>query len=346
MTPLFFAELSLPALLFIMALAGAVVWFAGSRLAGLVDEISARTGIGQAFAGMLLLGGITSLPEVATATTASMAGNPILSINDLLGSSSINVLLLAIADVVYGRRALTHQTAEPAPLMQGVLGMMLMAAVAVAIMVDDLMIPVLGSGVLSLALALACVQALRISNRFESSDTWRSTGKPVQDGAMTTKRDYSNAKLAALTAAAAAAILLGGATLALAGDALAEASGLGSSIVGFALLGFCTSLPELSSIIGALKLKRYQLAIGDVFGTNLFNIQIIFIADLVYGAGPVLNEASSFEVAAACLSIIMTGIFVVGMLERRNKTIWRLGFDSALAILAFAFGLIGLSSLA
>lgn len=339
------AELPLPALLFIMALAGAVVWFAGSRLAALVDEISARTGIGQAFAGMLLLGGITSLPELATASTASIAGNPLLSINDLLGSSSINVLLLAIADAAYGRRALTHQMAEPAPLMQGVLGMMLMAAVAVAIMVDDLLIPVLGAGFLSLALALACIQALRISNRFESSDTWRSTGKPNHDSASTTRRDYANAKLAGLTAAAAIAILLGGATLALAGDGIAKASGLGSSIVGFALIGFCTSLPELSSIIGALKLRRYQMAIGDVFGTNLFNIQIILIADLFFRGGPVLNEAGAFEAAAACLSIVMTGIFVVGMLERRDKTIWRLGFDSALAILAFSLGLIALATL-
>lgn len=112
------------------------------------------------------------------------------------------------------------------------------------------------------------------------------------------------------------------------------------------LVGFCTSLPELSSIIAALKLRRYQLAIGDVFGTNLFNVQIIFVADLFYRGGPVLNEAGTFEAAAACLSVIMTGIFVVGMLERRDKTVWRLGVDSALAILVFAAGLIGLSTLA
>jgi len=344
--PFSLVELPLAALLGIMGLAGAVVWFAGSRLAALVDEISARSGIGQAFAGMLLLGGITSLPEVATASTASLAGNPLLSINDLLGSASINILLLAIADMVYGKRALTHQTAKPAPLMQGVLGMMLMAAVAVAIIVDDVLIPVLGSGILSLALALACVQALRIANRFESNNALEASGHLVGEGGTADRRDYGNMRLAVLTVTAAVAILLGGATLALAGDALAETSGLGSSIVGFTLVGFCTSLPELSSMVGALKLQRYQLAIGNIFGTNLFNVQIIFIADLFFSDGPVLNEAGLFEVTAACLSIVMTGIFVVGMLERRDKTIWRLGLDSALAILVFAIGLIGLSTLA
>ena len=51
------------------------------------------------------------------------------------------------------------------------------------------------------------------------------------------------------------------------------------------------------------------------------------------------------SIAAACLSIVMTGTFVVGMLERRDKTMWRLGMDSGLALLVFAGGLAGLASL-
>ena len=344
--PFSLSELSQLALFLILAGAGAVVWYAGSRLAGLVDEISQRTGVGQAFAGMLLLGGITSLPELATATAASAAGNPLLSLNDLLGSSSINILLLAVGDMVYGKGALTHRTSKPAPLIQGVLGMMLMAAVAIAISVGDVGLPIIGTGVFSLALVAACFQALRISNRFEHRRTWEVVDPPERERVESPKRDYSNVKLGALTAAAALAILSAGAVLALTGDAIAEKSGLGASIVGFALVGFCTSLPELSSVVGALRLRRYQLAMGDIFGTNLFNIQIIFVADLFYSGGPMLNEAGAFEVAAACLSVIMTGIFVVGMLERRDKTIWRAGVDSMFAIVVFACGLVGLSSLA
>ncbi|MCF8709667.1 sodium:calcium antiporter [Rhizorhapis sp. SPR117] len=344
--PFNFADFSLTILFVIMALAGTLVWYAGSRLAGLVDKIAERTGIGQAFAGMLLLGGITSLPELVTASTASLAGNPLLSINDLLGTSSINILLLVVGDIVYGKGPLTHQTQKPAPLMQGVLGMMLMAGVAIAISIGDTNIPVLGTGILSLLLAVACVQALRISSRFEGSNTWKAQHPPENEPADDTGRDYSNLALGALTAGAGLAIMVGGASLALAGDAIAEKSGLGTSIVGFALVGFCTSLPELSSVIAALKMRRYQLAIGDIFGTNLFNIQIIFIADLFYRGGPVLDTAGTFEVTAACLAVVMTGIFVVGMLERRDKTIWRMGMDSALALLVFVGGLAGLSMIA
>ena len=344
--PFDLTSLSLPELFGLLAAAGAIVWFAGSRLTGLVDEISERTGLGQAFAGMLLLGGITSLPEMATASTASLAGNPLLSINDLLGSSSINILLLAVADAIYGRGALTKQTSQPAPLLQGVLGMMLMAAVAVAIIVGDRTIPLLGAGALSLALAAGCVLCFRISYRFEYRETWKPVGHSRLHHLDKARPNFSNLKLGMLTLAAAGAILVGGATLALAGDAIAEKSRLGSSIIGFALVGFCTSLPELSSVTAAVKMRRYQLAIGDVFGTNLFNLQIIFVADLFYRGGPVLAHAGNFETVAACLSVMMTGIFVVGMLERRDQTIWRLGLDSVVAILVFAAGLVALAALA
>jgi cation:H+ antiporter len=343
--PFSLTEQSLETLLLIMGAAGAVVWYAGSRLASLINEISERTGIGQAFAGMLLLGGITSLPELATASSASLSGNPLLSLNDLLGSSCINVLLLAVADGFFGKRALTHQTAEPAPLIQGVLGMMLMAAVAIAVLLGDTAIPAVGGGILSLTLAVGCVMALRVSNRFEHARSWRVVDPPEHDRREAPRQDQTNLRLGLLTGLAACAILIGGATLALAGGQIAEKSGLGTSIVGFALIGVCTSLPELSSTVAAVRLGRYQLAIGEIFGTNLFNIQIIFVADLFYRDGPLLNEAGPFEIAAACLSILMTGIFVVGMLERRDKTIWRFGTDSALAIAVFAAGLIGLSTL-
>jgi cation:H+ antiporter len=74
------------------------------------------------------------------------------------------------------------------------------------------------------------------------------------------------------------------------GDAIAEQSGLGASLVGFVLVAFATSLPELSSIIAALRRRRYEMAVGDIFGTNLFNIGLLFVADLAYPGGPVLRE--------------------------------------------------------
>ncbi len=97
----------------VFAVAGFVVWGAGTRLAVLVDGIARRSGIGHAFLGMLLLGGITSLPEVATVASASYVGNASLAVNNLLGSAAINLVLLAIADAILGRDALMSVVLKP-----------------------------------------------------------------------------------------------------------------------------------------------------------------------------------------------------------------------------------------
>lgn len=343
--PIDLTDQSLSMLLLILVIAGAVVWYAGTRITYYVDAIARRKHVGEAFAGMLLLGGVTSLPEVATASTAAASGNALLTINDLLGSASMNLVLLAIGDLVYGRDALTCVAGRPQTLMQGTLGMILMAGVGFAITGTDVVIPLVGAGVTTVMLAAACVQALRISRRFESSKAWQIVDLSPVDAIEVEEIGLSNVRLALHTAVAAAAILVGGATLAMTGDALAEKTGLGSSIIGFTLIGFSTSLPELSSALTALRLKRYQMAIGDIFGTNLFNIQILFIADLFYREGALLNQAGSFEIAAACLAAVLTGIFVVGLLERRNRTIGRMGTDSATVLAVYLAGLVGLSKI-
>ena len=335
----------LPVLFLILAGAGALVWYSGTRIVRYIATIAQRTNIGQAFAGMLLLGGVTSLPEAATAVTAASRGNALLTVNDLLGSASVNLVLLAVGDFFYGRDALTSVAGRPVTLMQGTLGMILLAGVGFSVTMTDPVIPVVGAGMTTLILAAACLQALRISRRFERTETWKLVTPAKDEPAEPDNLAFGNARLAVHTAAAAVAILIGGATLAITGDAIAETTGLGGSIVGFTLLAFSTSLPELSSVLAALRLGRHQMAIGDIFGTNLFNIQILFVADLVYREGALLNAAGSFEVAASCLAVVLTGIFLVGLLERRNRTVGRIGTDSALVLITYVGGLAALSQI-
>lgn len=107
----------------IFAVAAGVIWFAGIRLTRVLDAIAAKTRLDHLFVGMLLLGGITSLPELANVVTASAKGNPSLAINNLLGSGAINILLLAIADAFVGRKAVTSIVAQPSTMMMAALCM-------------------------------------------------------------------------------------------------------------------------------------------------------------------------------------------------------------------------------
>ena len=334
--PLDLGDVSLPFLGLLFAVSAAAVWFGGSRLAKFVGAITDRTGLGQAFMGMLLLGGITSLPELAAVSTSAATGNASMAVNNLLGTASINLVLLAVADVYFGREALTAVAARPATLMQGVLSMLLATLVAMIATVGDVALFGVGAG--AAFIAFAGFAALWLSSQFERRHVWEVVGghepddRPAED-------HHSTFRLALLVAACGLLILAAGFMLSTTADAIAGKTGASTGMVGFVLIGLATSLPELSSIVGALRLRRYQMAIGDIFGTNIFNILLIFVADLVYRGGPVLSEAGKFEVIGAILAVFMTGIFIVGLLEREDRTVLRMGYDSAAALLAFAGGL-------
>lgn len=330
-------------------IAAALVWGAGTRLSRYLNAIAEQTGIGKAFTGMLLLGGITSLPEVATVATACHSGNVALATNNLLGSIAINVLLLALADSVLGRHALTSVVASPAALLQGTLNVLVLALAAAAVIAGDIL--VLGVGAWSAGLLLFVIAGMWLVSRYKHRRPWQAVGRDLadvqqdlleeseRDGDDTEVHHLSLGSLIGRTTLAAAVILVAGFVLATSGDAIAAKTGLGSTLVGFLLVGFATSLPEISSIVAAMRAGEYEMALGDIFGTNLFNVALIFLADLVYrGSTPVLDLAGRFESFALMLGIALTGIYLLGLLERENKTILRMGYDSLAVILTFAGG--------
>jgi cation:H+ antiporter len=147
-------------------------------------------------------------------------------------------------------------------------------------------------------------------------------------------------RLALYTALCAVVIMVAGFLLARTGEVLAEKTGLGTSFFGAVALGFATSLPELSTVLEAVRLRRYTMAISDIFGTNLFNVTIIVLVDALHRGGPVLVEAGPFAATAALLALLLTAIYLAGMLERRDRTLLRMGYDSIAVVLTYVAGLV------
>ncbi len=318
--------------------AALLVWWAGSNLPRYVLALCDRTGLGKGVAGMLVLGGITSLPELATATSAAAMGAPLLSLNNILGSASFNILLLALADMVLGARPLTSVVARPVTLIQGVLGVLLLGAVGAAIVAGggERIGPV---GAFSTGIVALCVTAIAIANRSERRPMWQVVNPP--DHARTGADRETPQGLKPVVPALlflAALILAGGFVLAASAEVIARKTGLGDGVVGFLFAAAATSLPELSAIVGSMRCQRYELAVGEVFGSNLFNLAIIFVVDLAAPGPPVLRLAGNFEALAALLALGMTGIFVLGLIERRNRTFIGMGEDSLVAMCLYAAG--------
>jgi cation:H+ antiporter len=335
-----FESLPLAANLAAFAVAAAAVWMAGTKLAGYADAIANETGLGQAVVGLALLGGITSLPEIAVAVTSSLAGHPALTINDVLGSAAINVLIIALADAVLGRDAITSVTASPRILLQASLTLGLLAMVAAATFAPDTALA--GASVWSWSIALACGASLWVVGRSHPERAWQPVARDGEAKAEPAPQE-GGGKLRPLvlkTAAAGAVVLVAGFVLAKTGEALAQQTRLGTSFVGVVLLAAATSLPEVSTVVGAVRRHRYEMALADVFGTNLFNVLILFLADLLYDGPPALREAGAFAGFAALLALVLTVVFLAGLIERRDRTFARMGFDSLAAIGIYAAGLV------
>jgi len=322
----------------IFVAAAVVVWFSGVRLTRNLDAIAERKGLSRAFVGMLFLGGITSLPEVANVATASTMGNPALAANNLLGSAAINVVLLALADALVGRKAITGMVVHPSTMMMATLCMLVLVAIALAVTIGD--IEVLGFGVGGLAISALSIGCFKLATGYDARSPWSvEVGGRDREAEASSKDSTSSRGLWLRIAFDGAVIFAAGYTLSQTGDAIAEQTGMASALVGFALIGLATSTPELATVLTALRLRRPEMAFGQVLGTNFVNLSLLPLGDALFTGGPLINELGRFEVVSALLGASLIGVFLVGLLEHRDRTIFKMGYDSAVVILLFALGL-------
>ncbi|AZQ66975.1 sodium:calcium antiporter [Silicimonas algicola] len=318
--------------------AAVVVWIAGTRLSRLADAIARRTGIGQATIGVLLLGGVTSLPEIAVAGSAALAGNGPLAVNNLLGGFTMQVAILALADAIFRRGALTRAVPDPVVLLQGSMGVVLMAMVVAAVAVGD--VAVLGAGLWSWAIFAVFLVALRLLSQAEGGLDWEVVGEPPSEDLPDVEApNYGTTTLILHTVGVAAAIFAAGWLLASTAETLAEGTGLGQSFFGAVFVAVATSLPEVSTVIAAMRLKRYVMAVSDILGTNLFDIALILLVDLAYVGPAVLGEMDRFSILAGVLGILVTAIYMVGLIERRDPAVAGVGFDSIAVAVVYLSGI-------
>ena len=336
----------------IFSLAALAVLLAGMRLSRYAGAISAATGIGHATLGIILLAGVTSLPEIGVTATASLAGNTPLAINNLFGSIAMQVALLSVVDFAAGPRALTAVMPDPKVILQGNMNVLLLALAACGMVVGD--IAFFGVGLWSLACLagyLACVWVLA----FEAERRpWRPAGEggPARQGdeeeVVETEEDGGEPPLrhlVAKTIAVAVVILIAGFAVARSGEAIATQTGLGSSFVGFVLVAISTSLPEASTALAAARNGYLTMAMSDVLGTNLINVALVFLVDVLSTGRPPLDTVDSFAVFGTLLTIVLTALFVLGLVERRDRAFLRLGYDSIAVLAAYSGGLVLLYTL-
>jgi cation:H+ antiporter len=334
----------LNALLF--AAAAIAVWRAGTQLAVYADAIADITGLGSALLGMLMLGGVTSLPEIAVTFSAGIAGDANLAVNNLLGGLALQVVVIAIADLALKGRALSFVVGNPQVLLQGVFCCLLQTLIIIGIAVGDYAFA--GVGVWSTAIFVVAILLLWFISRADQREQqgWKAVDLPEAEEVLRSSgRPETLRRALLLTAAVAAVIFLAGFILARTGQALAQQTGLGSSFIGATLVGLATSLPEISTVLAAVRLRQYMMAFSDIFGTNILTVSFVFLVDIAYSGGPVLNQVGQFSQVAASMGILVTLLYVAGLIERRDDVVGRLGIDSWAVVVSYMTGVVLLYTL-
>lgn len=321
----------------------AIVATAGTVLARAADRIAAATGLGRLLVGSVLLAAATSMPELSVDVAAVRAGMVDLAVGDLLGSSLVNLMILAGVDLAQrsGRRMLSREAASHA--LSATLSIALTGLVGIAVLTAGRLPPVmlLGVGGWSWAILAAWLLGARmlfIDQRISVRAGLAAAEKAAAaDGlaASTPPPAESRPSLlppAMLFLAATAVLLVAGPRLARVADDLAAASGLGRTFVGTAFVALTTSLPELVASIAAVRLRAFDLAIGNTFGSNAFNM-VLFVPLDAFHEGPLFAAAAPVHAVTALAVVVATAIAVLGQLYHEERRIPVFEPDAALVLL-------------
>jgi cation:H+ antiporter len=120
---------------------------------------------------------------------------------------------------------------------------------------------------------------------------------------------------------------------------IAEITGLGTTFIGTTLVALVTSLPEAVTTITAARFGADDMAISNLFGSNLFNMFAIGLTDVFYLQGRFLSVIDPAFVLVGMLGLIMTGMALIGNLARLERRVLFIEVDALLLILTYFAGL-------
>lgn len=327
------------------AAASVVIVLAGSRLSRYADTLADRTGLGEALFGVLLLAGVTSLPDFAATLTAAVDSRPDLAMSNVMGSMAVNLMFLGVADIVYRTANLEHASASAVNLMLAILLIVLLTLPLLAIFMPAFTL--LGIHPITPVIIIAYLFGLHLVRRTQEKPMWfpRLTYQTVADEP---ERDQHGATMSIWSSFIGMAVLTGiaGWILMEAAKSIADHAELSETLVGGVLTALATSTPELVTTIAAIRIGALTLAVSNIFGTNCFNMLVVAAADAGYTQGSIYHDMNPIQMTWGLVSILMTAILLLGLVRRQTYGIGRIGFESALilGVYMIALGFVAMAS--
>jgi len=274
----------------------------------------------------VLLASVTSLPELITGfSSTAIFRVPDIAMGDIAGSCMFNLLIIAVLDTLHGPVPISARVHQ-GQILAASFGVVLLGLVGLSIILGD-MLPVIGwVSVSSVFFVGIYLLAMRVIFTYEQR---RLVEEFVAEMATEAEvRHPSPVRVYGLFTLN--AVLIVGAALYLPGlaETLAEMTGLGQTFFGTIFVALSTSLPEVVVSIAALRIGAIDMAVGNIFGSNLFNVGILALDDLFYTPGPLLAAIETSHSIAVMAAMIMTAIAIVGLTYRSDSKRLFVAWDS------------------
>ncbi|UCG55740.1 MAG: calcium/sodium antiporter [Phycisphaerales bacterium] len=306
-------------MLYILFVIGFVLLIKGADL--LVDGGSAlgrSLGVSDLVIGLTVVAFGTSMPELFVNLIASIQGNTEIAVGNVLGSNICNIfLILGIASIVYPLQVTVGTVWKEIPFS-------LLAVLVLAVIVNDPLIDRAASMILSRADGLVLLAFFVIFLYYSASIARQAPELLGQAKA----KQVGVGRAFFFVAAGTVALALGGKWCVDAAVQVATRLGVSESLIGLTIVAVGTSLPELATSVVAAFKKNSDIAVGNVVGSNIFNILFVLGVSALIKPLP-LKPKSNFDILVALAAAI--ALFLC-MFTGRRRTLdrWE-GFLMALA---------------
>jgi cation:H+ antiporter len=321
---------------FIFIASAGVVLVSGVKLSGYGEAIAVNTKLGGLWVGSVILAGATSLPEMITAISSGVLNLPNIALGNVFGSNIFNVIIIAVMDIVERKSAIFTKI-SPGHILAATYGMLLSTIAAIFILLK-IKTAIFGVGIDSMLLAAVYFIGLRMISRYEHKPREEKLVY-LADGIVAetpeTKATMPLPKAIRGLVITAIFIIASGFFLSYSAGEVAKATGIGTTFIGSILVSIVTSLPELVSSIAAVKIGAIDMAIGNVLGSNIFNMFTIFISDLAYRGGPILSQGSSLHAVTALFGLVLSGVVIIGLSYRSKRQYAGVGVDSIMIMVIY-----------
>lgn len=309
-----------------------VILYAGNKLVVYGDIIAEKTGLGRTWIGVILMATVTSLPELMTGVSSVVLFDvPDIAVGNVLGACMLNLLMIALLDVVGGSAPLSTK-AHQGQVLSAAFGIFLLGLVVFGVVAGGA-IPAIGwIGAYSFAFLTVYLVAMRLVFLYERNRVAEFVREIAEEA-----RHKKISRATAYTLYGVNALLIIGAAIYLPyiGEQIAEATGLGQTLVGTILIALSTTLPEAVVSLGALKIGAVDMAVGNLFGSNLFNVAILAIDDILYTQGPLLSRVSQNLVFPALAGVLMTAVAIIGLTYRGSRKTLFIAWDALVIVLLY-----------